>query len=78
MKLFLLALQRCVDDGGGVELPKAVPLLFLVRNTSAAAHSRRIALRLSRKRWEGLAWLVGLGLLILVFPNISGIVTATS
>jgi hypothetical protein len=34
---------------------------------------RRIADRLSRRRMERVAWLVGLGLLVLVLLNIAGV-----
>jgi hypothetical protein len=76
MQSLLFVLQRWEDEGGALEPELATPApVFLGRSPSTTMRNRRIAERVSRKRMERVAWLVGFGLFVLVLLNISGILT---
>jgi hypothetical protein len=74
MQGFSFAIQRWEDEGGALEQRPAMPLpSFLGRRDGATMRQRRITERLTRTRMERFAWFVGLGLVVLVLLNISGL-----
>ena len=74
MQAHRYAVERWEAEGGAlkVEPPLALPL-FSGRQPSTATRRRVLGQLVARKRARGIAWLVGLSLLVLVLLNISGL-----
>jgi hypothetical protein len=70
----MFAVQRWEGEGGALAIaPGLPPRLFRGRETSGATRLLRLTQVTSRKRMQRAAWFVGLGLLVLVLLNISGV-----
>ena len=77
MQAFLSAIQRWEDEGGALEhRPAMAPRLFFGRGPNATVRRHRLTEHRTRKRMERVAWFVGLGLLLLMLLNISGVLSA--
>jgi hypothetical protein len=72
------AIFRWEDDGGAMAAAQTMrlPLFFGRAAASPAVRLLRAAAHASRLRLDRFAWLVGLGLLVLVLWDISGILLA--
>ena len=72
------AIQRWEGEGGAlrIEPPKQLQS-FWGRRPNPATHRRRMAQLAARNRMQGVAWFVGLPLLILVLLNFSWLLSVS-
>ena len=78
MQAHVYAIQRWEGEGGALRIVPPIQLQsFWGRRPNPATQRRRMAQLAARKRMQGVAWFVGLSLLVLVLLNISGLLSVS-